>query len=51
MEDKKLFAKNEEKLETLKQRTRIYNQGIGMEFSIEKFAMHIMKLEKKQRKE
>ena len=35
----KLFVKNENDLETLIQTIRIYNQDIGMEFSIEKCNM------------
>ena len=34
MYDIKIFAKNEEELETLIQTIRIYNQDIAMEFSI-----------------
>ena len=39
----KLFAKNEKELETLIQTIRIYSQDRRMEFSIEKYAMLIMK--------
>ena len=39
----KLFAKNEKELETLIHAVRIYSQDIGMEFSIEKCAMLVMK--------
>ena len=39
----KQFAKNEKELETLIHVLRIYSQDIGMEFSIEKCAMLIMK--------
>ena len=43
MDDVKLFAKNEKELETLIHTVRIYHQDIGMEFSIEKCAMLVMK--------
>ena len=43
MDDIKLFAKNENDLETLIQTVRIYSQDIGMKFGIEKFAMLVMK--------
>ena len=43
MNDIKLFAKNEKELETLINTVRIYSQGIGMEFGIEKCAMLVMK--------
>ena len=43
MNDIKLFAKNEEELETLKHAFRIYRQDIGMEFGIEKWPMLVMK--------
>ena len=43
MDNIKLFAKNEQELETLKQRIRIYSQEIGIKFGIEKCAMLIMK--------
>ena len=43
MDDIKLFAKNEKELETLIHAVRIYSQDIGMEFGIEKWAMHVMK--------
>ena len=43
MNDIKLFAKNENELETLIRAVRIYSQDIGMEFSIEKCAMLVMK--------
>ena len=36
-----LFAKNEKELEILRQAVRIYCQGIGMKFGIEKYAMLI----------
>ena len=41
-DDIKLFTKNEE-LETLIYAARIYSQDIGIEFSIEKYAMLVMK--------
>ena len=43
MDDIKLFAKNEKELETLIRTVRIYSQDIGMEFSIEKCALLVMK--------
>ena len=43
MDDIKLFAKNEKQLETLTHAVRIYSQDIGMEFSIAKCAMLVMK--------
>ena len=43
MDDIKLFAKNEKKLETLIHAVRIYNQKIGMKFGIEKYAILVMK--------
>ena len=43
MDDIKLFAKNEKELETLIHTVRIYSRDIGMEFSIEKCAMLVMK--------
>ena len=43
MDDIKLFAKNEKKLETLIHTVRIYNQDIGMEFGFEKCALLVMK--------
>ena len=43
MDDIKLFAKNEKKLETLIHALRIYSQDIGMEFGIGKCAMLVMK--------
>ena len=43
MDDIKLFAKNEKELETLIHAVRIYSQGIGMEFCIEKCAILVMK--------
>ena len=39
----KPFAENEKELGTLIKTKRIYCQDIGMEISIEKYAMHIMK--------
>ena len=47
MDDIKLFAKNEKELETLIHAVRIYSQGIGMEFGIEKCAMLVMKIGKR----
>ena len=43
MDGIKLFAKDEEEVETLIHTVRIYSQDIGMEFGIEKFAMLVMK--------
>ena len=43
MDDIKLFSKNEKELETLIHTVRIYSQDIGMEFSIEKCAMLVIK--------
>ena len=43
MDDIKLFAKNENELETLLHTFRIYSQDIGMEFGIEKCALLVMK--------
>ena len=42
-DDIKLFAKNEKELETLINAVKIYSQEIGMEFSIEKCTMLVMK--------
>ena len=47
----KLFAKNEKDLKTLTQAVRIYMYNIGMEFSIEEWAMLIMRSGKRQMKE
>ena len=47
MDDIKLFAKIEKKLETLIQVMRIYSQDIGMEFGVEKCVMLIMKRRKR----
>ena len=43
MDDVKLFAKNERKLETLLLTGRIFSQDIGIEFGIEKCAILEMK--------
>ena len=43
MDDIKLFAKNEKELETQIHTVRIYSQDIGMEFTIEKCALLIMR--------
>ena len=48
IDDIKLFAKNEKELETLIHTVRIYSQDIGMEFGIEKCAMLVMKIGKRQ---
>ena len=50
MDDIKLFAKNEKKLETLLQTVRIYHQDIGMEFGIDKCAMLVLKTGKYDRR-
>ena len=42
MDDIKLFAKNENELETLIDADRICSQDIGMEFDKEKCAMLVM---------
>ena len=47
MDDIKLFARNERKLETLINAVKIYSQDIAMEFAIEKCTMMIMKSEKR----
>ena len=46
MDDIKLFTKNEKGLETLMHAVSIYSQDTGMEFSIEKCAMLVMKIGK-----
>ena len=43
MDNIKIFAKNEKELETQIQTLRIYSQDIGLEFSIEKCTMLVMK--------
>ena len=43
MDDIKLFGKNEKELEILIHAVRIYSQDIGIEFSIEKCPMHVIK--------
>ena len=48
MDDIKLFAKNEKVFEAPMQTIRIYSQDIGMEFSIEKIPMLILKSGKRQ---
>ena len=47
MDDIKLFAKNEKELETLIHAVRIYSQDIGMEFGMEKWAIIVMKSDKR----
>ena len=42
MDEILLCAKNEKELETLIHAVRIYSQGIGMEFGIEKCAILVM---------
>ena len=48
MNDIKIFTKHEKELMTQIQTIRIYSQDIGMEFSIEKYAMLIMKSGKRK---
>ena len=48
MDDKKVFAKNERKLETLIRTIRIYCQDLGIEFSCEKCAMIVRKFWKRE---
>ena len=43
MDDIKLFSKNEKELKSLIHTVRIYSQGIGMEFGMEKCAQLVMK--------
>ena len=43
MDDIKLFAKMEKERETQIHTIRIYSQGKGMEFGIEKCLIHVMK--------
>ena len=43
MDNIKLFAKNEKELETLTQTIRMYSQDTGMDFSIEKCALLILR--------
>ena len=43
VDDIKLFAKNEKELETIIHAVRIYSQDVGIEFSIAKCAMLVMK--------
>ena len=45
-DDIKLFAKNQKESETLIHTVRIYSQNIGIEFSIEKFDVLIIKSDK-----
>ena len=47
IDDIKLFAKDENELETLTQTMTIYSLDIGMEFGIEKCVKLIMKSEKR----
>ena len=48
MDDIKLFAKNDDELETLIHVVRIYSQDIEMEFGIEKCVMLVMKSRKRE---
>ena len=47
MDGIKLFSKNEKELETLIKTLRILSQDIGMEFSIEKCDILVMKYDKR----
>ena len=47
IDDMKRLTRNGKELETLIQAVRIYNEDIGMEFDIEKYAMLIMKIRKR----
>ena len=47
MDDIKLFAINEKELETLMHTIRIYSQDKGVEFGIEKYALLVMKADKR----
>ena len=49
MDDIKLFAKNEDELQTLIHTVRIYNQDIGMEFDKKNCAMPVTKNGKRYR--
>ena len=42
-DDIKIFAKNKKEQEILVETIKIYSQDIGMDFGIEKHAMHMMK--------
>ena len=46
MDDIKLYVKNEKELETLIHAVRIYSLNIGIEFSIKKCAILVMKSRK-----
>ena len=48
MNDSKQFAKNEKEQEILILEVRIYSYDVGIEFTIEKCAMQIMKSKKRQ---
>ena len=48
MVDIKIFTKNVKELEIRIQTIRIYSQATGMEFDIEKYALLIMKTEKRE---
>ena len=48
MDEINLFARNEKEQEILIHTVRIYSRDIGMEFSIEKCAMLVMKSSKRQ---
>ena len=51
MDDIKVFVKNEKELEALINAVRIYSEDIGIKFSIEKYAMLIMKIRKQHMKD
>ena len=51
IDDIQLFVKNEKELETVIQPVGIYSQDIGLEFSIEKCTMLIMKIGKRRKTE
>ena len=48
MDSIKLFAKNEKELDTLIQAVRIYSDDRGMEYSIEKCALLMMRRKQPQ---
>ena len=47
MNDISIFSNNKKELETVIKPIRIYSQDIGIEFVIERWAVHIMKKTKK----
>ena len=42
MDDLKLYSRSEKGLDSLVQTVRVFSEGIGMEFGMEKFAMLVM---------